>query len=123
MNIVGILFLVIMFLCIFKKPRKKAHLYIQNAILVIYGICFLFGLIMCICGVAMTEYPKVFLFSVMVFGTFLFLIVKKFLKNLKLLSNNEFEADTNDINVSDNELVDIKNASGEYDNEGKQDNS
>lgn len=76
------------FYFLFKKPNKKIHLYIQNAILT---ILFIFLLIGFIGGIAsLSEFPT-FILLIIVDGLLISFIVKKFLNNLKQLRNNDFE--------------------------------
>ena len=78
------------FYFLFKKPSKKSHLYIQNAILIILGVLCLVAFMAAL--TTMTEVPILILpMIVVVVGPGAFFIVKKFLNNLKLLSSNEFE--------------------------------
>ena len=77
------------FYFLFKKPSKKSHLYIQNAILIILGVLCLIAFIAAL--TTMTEFPILILPIIVVVGPGAFFIVKKFLNNLKLLSSNEFE--------------------------------
>ena len=77
------------FYWLFKKPSKKTHLYIQNVILIMLGVFCLIAFIAAL--TTMTEFPILILPILIVVGPGVFFIVKKFLNNLKQLTNNEFE--------------------------------
>lgn len=78
------------FYFLFKKPSKKVHLYIQNAILVVLCIFCLIDLIAIL--TVMTEAPiVVIIINVIGIGICSFFTVKKLLNNLKLLNSNKFE--------------------------------
>ena len=74
---------------LFKKPRKKSHLYIQNVILGIIGAFLILG------GISSlsidSEYPAIFWLGLLSEGLIGFFVVRKFISNLKQLENNEFE--------------------------------
>ena len=74
---------------LFKKPRKKSHLYIQNIMLGIIGA---FLLVPGIAALSVSfENPAMLLLCLCTLGLVGFLIVRKFISNLKMLENNELD--------------------------------
>ena len=77
------------FYFLFKKPRKKLHLYIQNAILIVLTCFILIAFIASL--TIIIEFPILIIPIIIVAFLGEFFILKKLFNNSEQLINNDFE--------------------------------
>lgn len=75
---------------LFAKPRKKAHLYIQNVVLIFLAVFCLFVLIFCSIDLAV-EFPALLILNMITIAVAEFFIIRKLIKNKKLLEAGDIE--------------------------------